>query len=103
MDYLSNIYLELLRKNIADSDDENRSNGSNDDDSDDNDDDDDSETDTSEDSSSSSEESTETPISLGKRRRQAISKRNDLDPMDPASYSNIPRGKWSDGLGKNDD
>lgn len=25
-------------------------------------------------------------------------RRNDLDPMDPASYSDIPRGKWSDGL-----
>lgn len=23
---------------------------------------------------------------------------NDLDPMDPASYSNIPRGSWTDGL-----
>lgn len=25
-------------------------------------------------------------------------KENDLDPMDPASYSDIPRGKWSAGL-----
>lgn len=29
-----------------------------------------------------------------------IRKHNDLDPMDPAAYSDIPRGKWSDGLGK---
>jgi len=25
-------------------------------------------------------------------------KTNDLDPMDPAAYSNAPRGRWSDGL-----
>lgn len=25
-------------------------------------------------------------------------KENDLDPMDPAAYSDIPRGKWSSGL-----
>lgn len=25
-------------------------------------------------------------------------KHDALDPMDPASYSDIPRGKWSDGL-----
>jgi polyglutamine-binding protein 1 len=23
---------------------------------------------------------------------------NDLDPMDPSSYSDVPRGKWSAGL-----
>ncbi|XKL68704.1 hypothetical protein PGB90_006473 [Kerria lacca] len=27
-------------------------------------------------------------------------KKNDIDPMDPAAYSNIPRGGWSDGLNK---
>ncbi|KAH9398155.1 Polyglutamine-binding protein 1, partial [Tyrophagus putrescentiae] len=37
------------------------------------------------------------------QRRQAISRVNQLDPMDPAAYSNIPRGKWSDGLRNNDD
>lgn len=26
------------------------------------------------------------------------SRRDDLDPMDPAAYSDIPRGSWSDGL-----
>ncbi|XP_066585212.1 polyglutamine-binding protein 1 [Prorops nasuta] len=26
-----------------------------------------------------------------------------LDPMDPASYSDIPRGKWSDGLARNNE
>jgi polyglutamine-binding protein 1 len=25
-------------------------------------------------------------------------KPNELDPMDPSSYSDVPRGKWSDGL-----
>lgn len=28
-------------------------------------------------------------------------KRDDLDPMDPAAYSDIPRGGWSDGLENN--
>lgn len=34
------------------------------------------------------------------KRNQRGNKRqqNDLDPMDPASYSDIPRGGWSDGL-----
>lgn len=32
---------------------------------------------------------------------EKISKKNDLDPMDPAAYSDTcPRGKWSDGLEK---
>lgn len=36
-----------------------------------------------------------------KRSRGRIKTReNDLDPMDPASYSDIPRGGWSDGLSK---
>lgn len=34
------------------------------------------------------------------RNRQPV-KRNDLDPMDPASYSDsCPRGRWSDGLSR---
>lgn len=32
-----------------------------------------------------------------RNKRQRL-KDNDLDPMDPASYSDIPRGKWSSGL-----
>ena len=43
---------------------------------------------------------------FGRQQRakgRTIQKSNDLDPMDPSSYSDIPRGKWSDGLGKNDD
>lgn len=36
-----------------------------------------------------------------RRARGRIKTReNDLDPMDPASYSDIPRGGWSDGLSK---
>lgn len=36
-----------------------------------------------------------------KRAKGRIKTReNDLDPMDPASYSDIPRGGWSDGLSK---
>ncbi|XP_068618946.1 polyglutamine-binding protein 1 [Battus philenor] len=31
------------------------------------------------------------------RKRQRV-KDNDLDPMDPASYSDIPRGNWTSGL-----
>lgn len=40
------------------------------------------------------------PASQARRGgRQNFRKANDLDPMDPASYSeNCPRGKWSDGL-----
>uniref|UniRef100_A0A0A9YR75 Polyglutamine-binding protein 1 n=3 Tax=Lygus hesperus TaxID=30085 RepID=A0A0A9YR75_LYGHE len=33
-------------------------------------------------------------------RGRTKTKSNDLDPMDPASYSEVPRGKWSDGLEK---
>jgi len=37
-------------------------------------------------------------------RGRKILKRNDLDPMDPSSYSeDCPRGKWSDGLVKSRD
>lgn len=40
-----------------------------------------------------------------KKRRdsKAKSKYNELDPMDPASYSDIPRGKWSDGLDRSNE
>lgn len=31
-------------------------------------------------------------------RRKRVATSGALDPMDPASYSNIPRGKWSAGL-----
>lgn len=34
-------------------------------------------------------------------RGRKRSKRDDLDPMDPAAYSDIPRGTWSDGLETN--
>ena len=34
---------------------------------------------------------------------RTVRKTNDLDPMDPSSYSDIPRGKWSDGLDKRGD
>ncbi|KAJ8665211.1 hypothetical protein QAD02_006873 [Eretmocerus hayati] len=32
------------------------------------------------------------------RSRAVVKKDRTLDPMDPAAYSDIPRGKWSDGL-----
>ncbi|GFN74966.1 polyglutamine-binding protein 1 [Plakobranchus ocellatus] len=32
------------------------------------------------------------------RGRHAQSKKDELDPMDPAAYSDIPRGGWSEGL-----
>lgn len=31
-------------------------------------------------------------------KSRPLRKSNDLDPMDPSAYSDIPRGKWSDGL-----
>ena len=34
---------------------------------------------------------------------RVVRKTNDLDPMDPSAYSDIPRGKWSDGLDKRGD
>lgn len=34
----------------------------------------------------------------GGRGRERKKRAEALDPMDPASYSDIPRGKWSDGL-----
>lgn len=46
------------------------------------------------------------PKDLARLRRakgRTVQKSNDLDPMDPSAYSDIPRGKWSDGLGKEDD
>ncbi|XP_014241016.1 polyglutamine-binding protein 1 [Cimex lectularius] len=33
-----------------------------------------------------------------KNKFRTKNKANDLDPMDPAAYSEAPRGKWSDGL-----
>lgn len=33
-----------------------------------------------------------------KHNGRVKTKSNDLDPMDPAAYSEAPRGKWSDGL-----
>lgn len=37
-------------------------------------------------------------IERHRARGRSKVKENDLDPMDPASYSDIPRGKWSSGL-----
>lgn len=36
------------------------------------------------------------------QRSDTVKEKKDrtLDPMDPASYSDIPRGKWSDGLAR---
>jgi len=39
----------------------------------------------------------------GRGRRRDARKPNDLDPMDPAAYSDVPRGKWSTGLNVDDD
>lgn len=36
----------------------------------------------------------------GKNEKDNTKKDKTLDPMDPAAYSDIPRGKWSDGLAK---
>lgn len=36
-------------------------------------------------------------------RRGDRSRSNDLDPMDPAAYSDVPRGKWSTGLEKSNE
>ncbi|KAK6620880.1 hypothetical protein RUM43_011178 [Polyplax serrata] len=63
----------------------------------------------SEDESESEENGADESVPTEKeRRRQHIErqrsrgrpkiKENDLDPMDPAAYSDIPRGKWSAGL-----
>lgn len=52
------------------------------------------------DSSSSSEDANDD----GRGLRRKIRRANDLDPMDPASYSKeCPRGKWSDGLNRRND
>jgi len=37
---------------------------------------------------------------FNKSRGRKRVKENDIDPMDPAAYSDIPRGGWSDGLNK---
>ncbi|KAH9494525.1 hypothetical protein Btru_042349 [Bulinus truncatus] len=47
---------------------------------------------------SDEEEFIEKKRKLQKRGRQGPGKKDDLDPMDPAAYSDIPRGLWSDGL-----
>lgn len=37
-------------------------------------------------------------------KNRQLNKRNDLDPMDPSSYSDsCPRGRWSDGLSRDRD
>jgi PREDICTED: similar to polyglutamine binding protein 1 len=37
-------------------------------------------------------------------REKRRNRKNDLDPMDPAAYSDTcPRGKWSDGLERKED
>uniref|UniRef100_A0A0B6YR70 Polyglutamine-binding protein 1 n=1 Tax=Arion vulgaris TaxID=1028688 RepID=A0A0B6YR70_9EUPU len=46
---------------------------------------------------SDEEEIIETKPKKG-RGRQGYGKRDALDPMDPAAYSDIPRGGWSEGL-----
>jgi len=95
----------LLRDDSIDGESEdekkdNDDNSSNEDNSDDSEDD-------SESDDSSSSEPEEDIVSRAKRQRQglaqSISRRNDLDPMDPAAYSNAPRGKWSDGLRNDND
>ncbi|KAI8781829.1 polyglutamine-binding protein 1-like [Biomphalaria glabrata] len=56
-------------------------------------------TDSGSDTSLSDEEDfVEKKRKLQKRGRQGQGKKDDLDPMDPAAYSDIPRGGWSDGL-----
>ena len=37
------------------------------------------------------------------RERQSRKTMNDLDPMDPAAYSEVPRGTWNTGLGSKDE
>jgi len=44
--------------------------------------------------------STADPRSRDRKRRH---RDDDLDPMDPAAYSDIPRGDWSSGLEKNNE
>nr|XP_027198142.1 polyglutamine-binding protein 1-like [Dermatophagoides pteronyssinus] len=103
------ISAEKLRRLVRDdhNDDENESsdekestkNDSNDDenDDDDDDDDDDSDNDNSDDEDEDNDSDEPKPTEVKKLRRM-VENRNRLDPMDPASYSDIPRGKWSDGL-----
>lgn len=40
---------------------------------------------------------------ISERRGEKLQSKNDLDPMDPAAYSDIPRGKWSTGLEKSNE
>jgi len=37
-----------------------------------------------------------------RQERKRVVESGSLDPMDPASYSDIPRGSWSSGLEKDD-
>lgn len=74
------------------------------DDDDDNDDDDDDDDDDSSDVDSQDTDSSSSGNDDGRDFRRKIRTANDLDPMDPASYSTqCPRGKWSDGLTKRGD
>lgn len=84
-------------KTKKDEEEESQSEESNSDDHDEDDSDDD-----SDDASTSEEEKKvakverKTPVPY--QRRKPDMTHRPLDPMDPAAYSNIPRGKWSDGL-----
>jgi polyglutamine-binding protein 1 len=61
----------------------------------------------SEESDRNERNSSKSRIKDRNRERQTkgrtVRKTNDLDPMDPSAYSDIPRGKWSDGLDKKGD
>lgn len=96
---ISIIFPELLRDDIFTAEEDEGNQSFEDDEDSSNDSSDSSE----EESSSSEEEKVEMPSKAKRQRRQPISRVNQLDPMDPAAYSNIPRGKWSDGLRNNDE
>ncbi|UYV70895.1 PQBP1 [Cordylochernes scorpioides] len=67
---------------------------------------DDSETSEEERPESRSKDSTSSrrrPLERIDKRGRVRAANNDLDPMDPASYSDIPRGTWSAGLEKRGD
>lgn len=95
------LFIGLLREDPSEEEDEaNKMNDSNEDEDSDDESDDDSE---EESTSSDESEILAPPVKRQHIQRKQISKRNELDPMDPAAYSNIPRGKWSDGLRNNND
>ncbi|XP_021937459.1 polyglutamine-binding protein 1 isoform X2 [Zootermopsis nevadensis] len=82
-----------------------------DDDEDDEEEDDDKESDMDDDGEASDEDSREEKRREEQERRREARERhrakgrtkvrdNDIDPMDPAAYSDTPRGTWSTGLGK---